>query len=70
MERGRKRAAFTITRCAVLSALAMALYATQVSASLYPDHGSVHLEYQLDVQGSFAAMHTLQLEYVAEEQPC
>lgn len=50
--------------------LAMALYATQVSASLYPDHGSVHLEYQLDVQGSFAAMHTLQLEYVAEEQPC
>ena len=48
----------------------MALYATQVSTSLFPDHGSVHLEYQLDVQGSFAAMHTLQLEYVAGDQPC
>ena len=30
MERGRKRAAFTITRCAVLSALAMALYAVEI----------------------------------------
>ena len=50
--------------------LAMALYATQVSTSLFPDHGSVHLEYQLDVQGSFAAMHTLQLEYIAGDQPC
>lgn len=30
MERGGKRAAFTITRCAVLSALAMALYAVEI----------------------------------------
>ena len=30
MERGCKRAAFTITRCAVLSALAMALYAVEI----------------------------------------
>lgn len=52
--------------------LDMALFATQVSVSLAPDHGSVSLEYQLDLQGNYVSMHTLRLEYVAGEdaQPC
>lgn len=52
--------------------LDMAVYATRVSCKLTPDHGSVHLQYQLDMQGSFAAMHELKLEYVAGEAsaPC
>lgn len=45
--------------------LDMAVYATRVSCRLAPEKGSVHLQYQLDLQGSFAAMHELQLEYVA-----
>lgn len=52
--------------------LEMAVYATQVSCSLSPEKGRVHLTYQLDMQGSFAAMNELKLEYVANEakKPC
>jgi len=52
--------------------LDMALFATQVQVKLQPDHGSVYLEYQLEVQGNYASMHTLQLDYVAGEgtRPC
>lgn len=52
--------------------LDMALFATQVQVKLQPDHGSVFLEYQLEVQGNYASMHTLQLDYVAGEssRPC
>ena len=32
------------------------------------DHGSVTLEYQLDLQGSFAAMHELRLTYAANTE--
>lgn len=52
--------------------LDMALFATQVSVSVAADHGSVYLEYQLDLQGNYAAMHTLRLDYVISEEarPC
>lgn len=49
--------------------LDMAVYATRVSCRLSPERGSVHLQYQLDMQGSFAAMHDLKLEYVAGDAP-
>lgn len=49
--------------------LAMAVYATRVSCRLGTERGSVHLQYQLDMQGSFAAMHDLTLEYVAGDAP-
>lgn len=47
--------------------MGMALFATQVSVNVGPERGSVYLEYQLDIQGSYAAMHTLKLEYAASE---
>lgn len=47
--------------------LEMALFATQVHVNVGPEKGSVHLEYQLDIQGGFASMHTMQLEYSAGE---
>lgn len=52
--------------------LDMAVYATKVRCALSPQRGHVHLEYQLDMQGAFAAMNELRLEYVASEpkQPC
>lgn len=50
--------------------LDMALFATQVHTDLSPEKGSVQLKYQLDLQGSFAAMNTLRLDYVAESKPC
>lgn len=52
--------------------LEMAIYATKVNCSLSPEKGKVHLLYQLDMQGSFAAMNELKLEYVASEakKPC
>lgn len=48
----------------------MAIFATQVKVELGEDKGSVMLEYQLDMQGGFVSMHTLQLEYVASRKPC
>lgn len=48
----------------------MALFATQVNVNLGEDHGSVYLEYQLDIQGGYASMHTMQLEYAASDKPC
>lgn len=50
--------------------LDMALYALQVQCSLHPDHGSVHLEYQLDMQGSYAAVQVIDLAYQAEAPAC
>lgn len=52
--------------------LEMALFATQVQCDLSAEKGTVHLQYQLDLQGSFAAMNTLHLEYAAGEGtlPC
>ncbi|MBR4082282.1 MAG: DUF1934 domain-containing protein [Clostridia bacterium] len=52
--------------------LDMAVYATKVRCALSPQRGQVQLEYQLDMQGSYAAMNVLKLEYVASEgkKPC
>ena len=50
--------------------LEMALFATQVHTDLSSEKGSIQLKYQLDLQGSFAAMNTLKLDYVAENKPC
>ncbi len=48
----------------------MALFATRVDVDAAPDHGSIYLEYQLDFQGGYAAMHTMQVDYVASDLPC
>lgn len=49
--------------------LGLALYATQVSCRLGPDCGKVHLEYQLDMQGSYAAVQTIDVAYTSEGAP-
>ncbi|MGN0793075.1 MAG: DUF1934 domain-containing protein [Aristaeellaceae bacterium] len=46
--------------------LALALFATQVTCHPGPDSGSVHLEYQLDMQGHYAAVQTIDVTYTAE----
>ena len=46
--------------------LGLALFATQVVCKTGPDAGTVHLEYQLDMQGSYAAVQTIDVSYVAE----
>jgi|GEM_PF-104904 len=43
----------------------MAVYATRVRCDLGDEAGSVHLKYQLEMQGNFTAMHELRLSYVA-----
>ncbi|MGN0778575.1 MAG: DUF1934 domain-containing protein [Aristaeellaceae bacterium] len=52
--------------------MAMAIYATQVQCDLSPERGSVRLKYQLDLQGSFASMNTIELDYVrgGKAKPC
>ena len=47
--------------------LDMAVYATQVSCRLSPAEGHVRLQYQLDMQGMYASMHTMELTYTAGE---
>ena len=49
-------------------ALSMAVFTTRADVSMAEDHGSVTLEYQLDLQGSFAAMHELRLKYAANTE--
>ena len=51
--------------------LALALYAMQVQCKVAEDHGSVHLEYQLDMQGSYSAVQCIDVSFCAESsQPC
>lgn len=50
--------------------LGMAVYATRVNCKLTPEHGTVHLQYQLDMQGSYSALHELSLEYAANGPVC
>lgn len=45
--------------------MAMAVFPTQVKCRAADDAGMVHLEYQLDVQGRFTAMHTIHIDYFA-----
>lgn len=51
--------------------LALALYAMQVQCRVAEDCGSVHLEYQLDMQGSYSAVQCIDVSWCAESsQPC
>ena len=51
--------------------LALALYAMQVQCKVEEDHGHVHLEYQLDMQGSYSAVHCIDVSFCAESsKPC
>ena len=51
--------------------LGLALYAMQVQVKLAEDHGSVHLEYQLDMQGSYSAVQCIDVSFCAESsRPC
>ncbi len=51
--------------------LLLALYATQVQCKVAEDHGSVHLEYQLDMQGSYSAVQCIDVSFCAESsKPC
>lgn len=43
--------------------LDMAVYATRVSCRLSQERGEVQLQYQLDLQGQFAAVHDLLIRY-------
>ena len=46
--------------------LELALFATQVNVVIQEDGGSVHLEYQLDMQGSYAAVQTIDVTWTVE----
>ena len=46
--------------------LALALYAMQVQCKVEADHGSIHLEYQLDMQGSYSAVQCIDVSWCAE----
>lgn len=51
--------------------LLLALYAMQVQCKVAEDHGSVHLEYQLDMQGSYSAVQCIDVSFCAESgSPC
>ena len=51
--------------------LALALYAMQGQCKVAEDHGSVHLEYQLDMQGSYSAVQCIDVSFCAESStPC
>ena len=51
--------------------LGLALYAMQVHCRVAEDCGSVHLEYQLDMQGSYSAVQCIDVSWCAEGgSPC
>ena len=51
--------------------LGLALYAMQVQCKLGEDYGSIHLEYQLDMQGSYSAVQCIDVSFCEESsQPC
>lgn len=50
--------------------MGMALFATQVDVDLHDEQGSVYLEYQLEMQGNYVSMHTMQLAYQTSGKPC
>ena len=51
--------------------LGLALYAMQVQCKLGEDYGSIHLEYQLDMQGSYSAVQCIDVSFCAESStPC
>ena len=48
--------------------ISMGVYARDVDCRLGPDSGSIHLKYQLDLQGSYASTNELHLEYTSEQK--
>ena len=51
--------------------LNLALYAMQVQCKVAEDCGSIYLEYQLDMQGSYSAVQCISVSWCAESsQPC
>ena len=51
--------------------LGLALFAMQVQCKVAEDNGHVHLEYQLDMQGSYSAVQCIDVSFCAESsQPC
>lgn len=46
----------------------MGVFARDVNCMIGPDKGSVHLKYQLDIQGAYASTNELHLEYTAERK--
>ena len=51
--------------------LGLALHAMQVQCKVAEDHGHVHLEYQLDMPGSYSAVQCIDVSFCAESsRPC
>ena len=50
--------------------MGLALYTTHVYCKAGRDKGTVRLEYQIDMNGRYAATQTIALDYVAEAAPC
>lgn len=48
--------------------MSMAIYPTHVYCNASEASGRVHLEYQLDFQGRYASMNTIDIEYYAVEE--
>lgn len=46
----------------------MGVYARNVDCRIGPESGSVHLKYQLDLQGSYASSNELHLEYKVDQK--
>ena len=44
----------------------LSVYSFGVQCNIGKDHGSIHLKYQLNLQGSYASSNELHLEYMAE----
>ncbi len=49
--------------------LEMGIYATKVQYSANEEKGDVSLQYQLDLQGQFVAMHELKVLFVRQDAP-
>ena len=50
--------------------MGLALYTTHVYCKASREKGTVRLEYQIDMNGSYASTQTISLDYVAESVPC
>ena len=46
----------------------MGVYARDVQCRIGPERGSIHLKYQIDVQGTYTSSNELHLEYTAEQK--
>jgi uncharacterized beta-barrel protein YwiB (DUF1934 family) len=45
----------------------LALYCTKISYAVDPEDGELHLQYQLNINGEFVAMHELELYFTVKE---